>query len=188
MKKFTTAEIRDLYGQVTMGEISFSRMVEVLNERMEEPRFKEGDFVVRLGCIFILHKQIDEECTQYHVLYDKTNGRLHYYSTYYQLGGTDKLRLATKEEKQILLDALAKKGKRWNAEKLYIEDIPDELKKGDLTIFWEENKKYATIRIYDGSNESEECLRHKDNIGSNWKNAIKFESKEQYERLIKGEI
>ena len=36
MKKFTTAEIRDLYGQVTMGEISFSRMVEVINERVSE--------------------------------------------------------------------------------------------------------------------------------------------------------
>ena len=68
------------------------------------------------------------------------------------------------------------------------EDIPEEPKKGDLAIFWEENKKYATIRIYDQSKESEEYVRHKDNIGSNWANAIKFESKEQYERLIKGEI
>ena len=31
-------------------------------------------------------------------------------------------------------------------------------------------------------------LLNKDQNGVNWKNAIKFESKEQYERLIKGEI
>ena len=105
MKKFTTAEIRDLYGQVVMGEISFSRMTEIMNERVSEA-----------------------------------------------------------------------------------DDTPEEPKKGDLAIFWEEKKKYATIRIYDQSKESEEYVRHQDNIGSNWKNAIKFESKEQYEKLLKGEI
>ena len=105
MKPFTKQEIIELYGQVTMGEISFSRMVEVLNQRVREAA-----------------------------------------------------------------------------------DIPEKPKKGDLAIFWEEKKKYATIRIYGQSKESEEYVRHKDNIGSNWKNAIKFESKEQYERLIKGEI
>ena len=80
MKKFTKQEILELYGQVTMGEISFSSMVEVINRRVSDAA-----------------------------------------------------------------------------------DIPEELKKGDLAIFWEEKKKYATIRIYD-------------------------QSKEQYERLIKGEI
>ena len=64
----------------------------------------------------------------------------------------------------------------------------EELKKGDLAIFWDDYKEFAIIRIYDQSNESDEYFRHKDTQGVNWKNAIKFESKEQYERLIKGEI
>ena len=34
------------------------------------------------------------------------------------------IRLATEEEKQRLLDALAKEGKRWNAEKKCIEELP----------------------------------------------------------------
>ena len=105
MKKFTVAEIRDLYDSFYREEISFSRMVEILNERVSEA-----------------------------------------------------------------------------------EDISAEPKKGDLAIFWEEKKKYATIRIYNRPNEGGEYFKHKDNIGSYWKNAIKFESKEQYERLIKGEI
>ena len=110
MKTFIAKqEIRDLLNQVIMDEVSFTRMVEIMNERVSE-RVSEA------------------------------------------------------------------------------ADIPEEPKKGDLAIFWEENKKYATIRIYDQSDESEEYVRHKDNIGSNWKNAIKFESKEQYERLIRGEI
>ena len=113
MKTFTKQEIRDLLNKVIMDEVSFTRMVEIMNERVSE--------------------RVSE-----------------------------------------------------------VEDIPKKPKNGDLAIFWEEKKKYATIRIYDQSkeqsNESEEYVRHKDNIGSNWKNAIKLESKEQYERLIKGEI
>ena len=43
------------------------------------------------------------------------------------------LRPATDEEKQRLFDAMAKEGKRWNAEKKVVEDIPKpyEFKKGE---------------------------------------------------------
>ena len=69
------------------------------------------------------------------------------------------------------------------------EDIPEELKEGDLAIFWNDDKKLAAIRIYDErSNESEEYIWHKDSPGFIWANAIKFESKEQFKRLIRGEI
>ena len=105
MKKFTKQEILELYGQVTLGEISFSQMVEILNQRVSEA-----------------------------------------------------------------------------------EDTPEEPKNGDLAIFWDEDERYAAIRIYDRLNESEEYFRYKDKMGDVWANAIKFESKEQYERLIKGEI
>ena len=44
-------------------------------------------------------------------------------------------RHATEAEKQELLDALAKEGKRWNAEKKCIEDIPKcKFKKGDKVL------------------------------------------------------
>lgn len=36
MKKFKTQEIRDLFNQVMHEEISFSRMVEVINEMVSE--------------------------------------------------------------------------------------------------------------------------------------------------------
>ena len=43
------------------------------------------------------------------------------------------LRPATEEERQRLFDAIAKEGKRWNAEKKVVEDIPKpyEFKKGE---------------------------------------------------------
>lgn len=43
------------------------------------------------------------------------------------------LRPATDEEKQLLFDTMAKEGKRWNAEKKVVEDIPKpyEFKKGE---------------------------------------------------------
>lgn len=104
MKKFTTQEIRGLLNQVMREEISFSEMVEVINERVSEAA-----------------------------------------------------------------------------------DIPEEPKKGDLAIFWDNSKKHAIIRVYKqflmGS-----PFPHQDYMESRWKNAIKFESKEQYEKLIKGEI
>ena len=37
MKKITTAEIKDLLNQVYRGEISFSRMVEMVNEAEDTP-------------------------------------------------------------------------------------------------------------------------------------------------------
>src|SRR5690606_33110773 len=98
--------------------------VDSLMELVEEPQYKVGDFVVGIGCIFILHKQIDEDSAQYHVLYaNTTNEMLLYDKTYNKLDGKNKLRLATEEEKQELLDTHAKEGKRWNEEKKCIEDI-----------------------------------------------------------------
>ena len=50
------------------------------------------------------------------------------------------LRPATEDEKQKLFDAMAKQGKRWNAEKKVVEDIPkpyefSEFRKGDAVLY-----------------------------------------------------
>ncbi len=159
MKKFTTAEIRDLLNQLSRGEISFSQMVEIMNERVSE-RVSE----------WIRHEL--EHCNKQQ---NKTKAKVTVAEIRDLLNQVYRGEISISRMEEMVNEA---------------EDTPAELKKGDLAIFWEEKKKYATIRIYDQStiNESEGYLRHKDNIGSNWKNAIKFESKEQYEQLIKGEI
>ena len=259
MKKFTTEEITDLYGQVTMGKISFSRMAKVINQRMNEtsePQYKDGDFVVNVCGVVIIFKNKDGSCIYDHAYFSELAGVISF-SNFPTLSPIE--RYATEEEKQKMLDALTKRGKRWNEEKKCIEDIPvrkfkigdkvrikhgvsskthcnispgfikdmddligktmtvdsytdwnsyvdceeihwsfpeewlepyvEELKKGDLAIFWDDDRKIAVIKSYDRSIRiKEEYFRHKDQNGFKWRNAIKFESKEQYERLIKGEI
>ena len=227
--------------------------VDSLMELVEEPRFKDGDFVVsEAGNILIFRKEVGDSIYDHAFL----GGGWLLFTNLVEPSFSGIKRYATEAEKQKLLDALAKKGKRWNAERLCIEDIPvrkfkigdkvrikagvsskthrgehpcfmagmdeligkeltvdvcsngivcieesgynlhedwletyvEELKKGDLAIFWDNEKKYATLRIYDRPNESEAYLQHTDNQGFDWKNAIRFESKEQYEKLIKAEI
>ena len=183
-KTFTKQEVRDLLNKVIMDEVSFTRMVDIMNERVNERvservnerveeipvrKFKKGDKVK-----LIKGKKAD---------------RVHPTPLFYR-DSMDRLigKKLTVTRYSIENSVITAESGYYFAED-WLEPY-EELKKGDLAIFWEEKKKYATIRIYDQStiNESEGYLRHKDNIGSNWKNAIKFESKEQYERLIKGEI
>ena len=226
--------------------------VDSLMELVEEPKYKDGDFVVNeSGSILIFREEVGDSIYDHAFLaMDSILLTNPVAPTFHGIK-----RYATEAEKQTLLDALAKEGKRWNEEKKCIEDIPkskfkvgykvrikhgvsskthynirpafvgemdkligkeltvenciksgfvacdgyffsedwlepyvEELKKGDLAIFWDDYKEFSTIRIYDRSNESEEYFRHKDQNGVNWKNAIKFESKEQYEKLLKGEL
>ena len=69
-------------------------------------------------------------------------------------------------------------------DKDWLEPWSDEPKKGDLAIFWDDGSEDdAIIKLYDI--KEHEC--HYDSNGVHWDNAIKFESKEQYEKIIKGE-
>jgi hypothetical protein len=220
--------------------------VDSLMELVEEPQYKDGDFVVNeAGSILIFKEKFGD------FIYD------HAYLSRILMLFTNSAptscygikRYATEAEKQKLLDALAKEGKRWNAEKKCVEDIPkhkfkkgdkvvlksgykkldglkyltdfdhfigkpltikgyadvgsvyfsdcpyifdedwlepytDELKEGDLAIFWDTNKDMAVVRFY----RKMVGFHHIDITGGIWRNAVKFESKEQFEKLIKGEI
>lgn len=168
-----TLDGRDIY--------KFTELGTAKNVMFGESIFKDGDFVVNeFGSILILKETRDGFVFDHAYLpacgeltIDKVAG----------YGGIE--RHATEEEKQKMLDALAKKGKRWNAEKLCVEDIPAELKKGDLAIFWDNvSRHYASVRIFGHLTVRGYC----DISGVRWDNAIKFEGKEQFERLIKGEI
>lgn len=70
-------------------------------------------------------------------------------------------------------------------DKIVIKFIPEELKKGDLAIFWDNKyRDYPLIRMYD----SKDYRGYYDSCGLFWDSAIKFESKEQYEKVLRGEI
>ena len=72
----------------------------------------------------------------------------------------------------------------YNFSEDWLEPWSDELKKGDLAIFWDYSKEFASVRIY----KEKDGLFNYDHAGSPWRNAIKFESKEQFEKVLRGEI
>ena len=132
MKTFTTEEIRDLYNRFYREEISFPRMVEIMNERVDEtnePPYKDGDFVVNEdGSILIFREEVGDSIYDHAFLSRDlmliTNPVA---QSFYGIKG-----YATEEEKKKILDELAKEGKRWNEEKKCVEDIPKrKFKSGD---------------------------------------------------------
>lgn len=217
----------------------------------KKPQFKNGDFVYEDGRIMIVNSYPN----MYHAnTYPEFSAQVLYNSRYGLDFSEPTFRLATEEEKQLLIDAMEKDGKRWNAEKLIVEDIPkpkfkvgdsvkikegisstthrhvppsfmgemdkyigkkliiarvinlgrngvrymitndvhiydedwlepytEELKKGDLAIFWDSHKEHSQIRLY----AHRTIERHRDHEGMLWANAIKFISKEQFEKHIK---
>jgi hypothetical protein len=107
--------------------------VDSLMELVEESKYNDGDF---------LHSDWNGENIT--IIYRKRNCiRLYYHASKSNRIGLDfdkegfwpdggDFRLATESEKKELIDALAEVGKRWNAEKKCIEDIPKrKFKAGD---------------------------------------------------------
>ena len=232
--------------------------VDSLMELVEEPKYKDGDFVVNVrGNVLIFKNNVGD------FIYDHAhlaiNGVLCICPEHPTSSRIKSY--ATEEEKQKMLNALAKNGKRWSAEKLCVEDIPkhkfksgdkvrikdgvssgdlsmknggplihfiefmdkyigkeliveyhnsetgivrcegnryafyegwlepcEGLKKGDLAIFWDNMKEQAFIHVFNKFTSHSDLRPYTDMSGLRWKNAIKFESKEQFEKLIKGEL
>lgn len=88
---------------------------------------KDGDFVTcgngyHLWVIIYKHTEHDpHECSYYYVMKNMGLDTI-MFDDYCNV--QDTLRPSTEEERQELLDALAKEGKRWNAETKQIEDLP----------------------------------------------------------------
>lgn len=87
----------------------------------------DGDFVTccngyHLWVIIYKHTEHDpHECSYYYVMKNMGLDTI-MFDDYCNV--QDTLRPSTEEERQELLDALAKEGKRWNAETKQIEDLP----------------------------------------------------------------
>ena len=92
---------------------------ETLKIEKAQPEFKDGD-VVAFGESVAIYKKLENDELYFYacietawglILSDSVNTSFEY-------------RLATDSEKQQLFDALAKKGKRWNAKKKKVVDLP----------------------------------------------------------------
>jgi hypothetical protein len=174
-------EIRDLLNKVIMDEVSFTRMVEIMNERvservgeMNEPqyipvrKFKAGDRVrIKEGISSKTHDYIGP------AFVEKMDDLI---------GKTMTVDRYTDRDYYVACE-----GTEYAFLEEWLEPYVEELKKGDLAIFWDDDKGSAFIGEYVYFIR-DAPFPHRDNSDSVWANAIKFESIEQYERLIKGEI
>lgn len=174
MKKFTTQQIRDLLNRFFREEISFTRMVEILNEMVseaEEPvrKFQKGDKVrIKEGISSKTHHNISPTFLEE---MDELIGTTMTVSGYTHGNGY----VVCKES-------------GWRFHEDWLEPYVEELKEGDLAIFWNLDKWEAFVGKYNGLLDNGSSFPHQDHRGNIWANAIKFESVEQYEKLIKGEI
>lgn len=174
MKNFTTEEIRDLFGQVVMGEISFSQMTKVLNERMSE-RVSEAEKPIRKF-------KVGDEVTLKSGS-KESNGLIYLTDFDRFIGKPLTIRGYTDTGYVYFPDSIHCFEEDW------LEPYVEELKEGDIAIFWMFDKTQAVVRLFDKEQgDISQIPIYVDNTGHWWANAIKFESKEQYERLINGEI
>ena len=184
----TTLEIPEGSKATIAGKVIDGKnylVVEVENEEQKLKTFSAGDFVVLDEKWISIYKGrgtseacisdycgcwIKHEC--YNIL--GVHDGLDYRSV------DNSIRLATEEEKQILLDMLAKKGLMWDGEKLV-----EVLEKGDLAIFWDYTPREAIIAVYRGVEDG----RYFDHLDFYWDNALKWDgTKEQYEKVLRGEL
>jgi len=98
---------------------------------------KDGNICVLVGhpkCVFIYNENGWHKTSFYIGINSGGELFIDGFSRGRAMAGDDPCRLATPEEAQRLFDALKKEGKRWNAEKKRIEDIPKpfDIKKGDV--------------------------------------------------------
>ncbi len=95
------------------GKLNFETL-----EIDKQPEFKDGDIVVYGKSVAICRK-IHKHTYCFYVSIDETFGLLFDYNTV----SSEECRFAEEEEKQELFNALAKKGKAWDAEKKQIVDL-----------------------------------------------------------------
>lgn len=130
------------FGKVNLLENSFSYETEKYTLaskdenldtlEIEKPEFKDGDIVVTDAvpslcyskCIFILKGDLNtgESCANSYIFYNINNNDFCFDVLDTEIRDRN-IHLATEEEKLILFDALAKKGKAWDAENKMVVDL-----------------------------------------------------------------
>ena len=119
---------------------------------------QDGDICLlntKAGNRFIFIKRDNESDDEIHgYAYINTNSRVLYLSSNLScVCGRESIRNfrpATDEEKQLLFDAMAKQGKRWNADKKVVEDItkPHEFRKDEPVLVRNDSEKSWVIRSF----------------------------------------
>ena len=113
----------NMIGEQYGGKLNLSTL-----EIERQPEFKDGDILTFCSFIFI-YKMKDANMVYSHVSYDTDNKDCIRLNAFCINNFIADFKYATEEEKQQLFDALAKKGKAWDAKKKMLVDLPKEEKK-----------------------------------------------------------
>ena len=147
--KFDKLDNNIAYGYVREIERKLGGILnlETLDIEKAQPEFKDGDILCVIEStnnyhyILIYECQDDEHIYRYVTMLEN-NSLITEKGSYFTKPKDYSMRYATEEEKQQLFDALAKEGKKWDAEKKAIVNLP---KKSEFKIF-----QKVLVRNYNG--------------------------------------
>ena len=156
------------------------------NLEIEKPEFKDGDIVVTDAvpsmcyskCIFILKGYLnkDESRANSYIFYNINNNHISFDVLDTAIRDSN-IHLATDSEKQQLFDALAKEGKRWDAEKKMIVDFKPkvELKPFDKVLVRDNEDDIWEVSLF-GYKDDE--LYYRCDNGITWIQCIPYDGNE----------
>lgn len=154
----------------------------------KHPEFKDGDVVVTDAvpslcyskCIFILKGDLNtgENCANSYIFYNINNNDFCFDVLDTEIRDRN-IHLATEEEKQHLFDALAKKGKAWDAEKKQIVDLKPkvELKPFDNVLVRHQKTEEWRANIFSHTDKTDEYLDYVC-VNGRWEFCIPYEGNE----------
>ena len=112
------------------------------NAQPNAPEFKDGDFCCstngRIYYVFIFKSKIDSDRSNYHALFQLTNGSVFKINNWC-FSYIETTRLASYKEKELLLKALKESSLRWDEEAKKILDLKWKPKRGE---------KYFSFDLY----------------------------------------
>lgn len=148
----------------------------------KQPEFKDGDIVaivVRKYTHIAIFQSRQEAYIGFHAVLCQ-NDELLLEEPFREDVGDIELRLATDSEKQQLFDALAKKGKTWDAEKKQIVDLKpkfDELKPFDNVLVRHQKTEEWSANIFSHTDKTDEYLDYVC-VNGRWEFCIPYEGNE----------
>lgn len=157
---------------------------ETLEIEKPQQEFKDGDILVNPSASFggyyiFISKEYDKHNLNYYVAVDNVLDNLYFPNGSPWCGKNEVIRYATEAEKQQLFDALAKEGKRWNAERKIIEDAKKEyqFKPFEKVLARDSKDSLWHIDLYEGmSGDGGEY--YYSCMASNWVYCIPYEGNE----------
>ena len=165
---FVGGESLDVFFSDRSKQISMSEILDI----QIDTEFKDGDVLSSsYGCTFIFNGKYDKKGRPFYYVGLNISGRLVFSQGAFFT--SDPFNLATEEKSSNLFKALSDDGKRWNAEKKCVENLPNEFKPFDKVLCRDRNDQNWTCDLYS----------HKDDdlymtIGCYYKQCIPYEGNE----------